>query len=78
MKALMIAVSFAACATTGPADAADFGPAPAQNSSDTSQGQWSPRNDAQPLTRAEVRAQLVQAPGSGELACLNSTIYKGD
>jgi len=78
MKALMIAVSFAACATTGLAYAADFGPAAAQNSSDTSQGQWSLSTSAQPLTRAEVHAQLVQAQRSGELARLNNTIYRGD
>jgi Domain of unknown function (DUF4148) len=77
MKALTIAVSFAACATTGLAYAADFGQAPAENSSVTSQGQWSPNDGAQPLTRAQVRAQLVQAQRSGELAYLNNTFYKG-
>ncbi len=77
MKALMIAMSFAACAATSLTYAADFGQAADQNSSVTSQGQWSPNSGAQPLTRAQVRAQLVQAQRSGELAYLNNTFYKG-
>jgi hypothetical protein len=77
MKALMIAVSFAACATTSLAYAADFGQAPDGNPSVATQGQWSPNNGAQPLTRAQVRAELVQAQRSGELAYLNNTFYKG-
>ena len=77
MKALMIAVSFAACATTSLAYAADFGQPTGQNPSVTGQGQWSPNSGAQPLTRAQVRAQLVQAQRSGELAYLNNTFYRG-
>ncbi|WP_367889697.1 DUF4148 domain-containing protein [Burkholderia sp. L27(2015)] len=74
----MIAVSFAACATTSLAYAADYGQATDQNSSVASPGQPSPNSSTQPLSRAQVRAQLVQAQRSGELAYLNNTFYRGN
>jgi Domain of unknown function (DUF4148) len=81
MKALMIAVSFAVLATTGAAyaapNAADSAPATVEKTDVVSSGQWSPNSDAQPRTRAQVRAELVQAQKSGELAYLDSTVYRG-
>jgi hypothetical protein len=77
MKALMIAVSLAACATASLAHAAD----PASTTIDSpgagAAQQWSPHGDMQRRTRAEVREELVQAQKSGQTAYLNKTLYRG-
>lgn len=77
MKAFMIAVSFAVFTTTGVAYAADSAPTTVEKSDLVSSGQWSPNRDVQPRTRAQVKEELVQAQKSGELAHLDSTVYKG-
>lgn len=68
MKALLIAVSLAVSATAGVAGAAEAAQATAPQimKSNTTQ-----------VTRAQVRAELVQAEKSGQLAYLESTLYKG-
>ncbi len=77
MKTLMIAVSFAVFATTGFAHAAESAPTTVDKSAVVHVQQWSPKSDAAPRTRAQVREELVQAEKSGRLAYLNSTLYQG-
>jgi multidrug efflux pump subunit AcrA (membrane-fusion protein) len=77
MKALMIAVSLAVSATTGFAHAAESAPTTVDKTAMVNAQQWSPQSDVAPLTRAQVREELVQAKKSGQIAYLHSTLYRG-
>lgn len=77
MKASMIALAFAAFATTGFAYAATPAPTSATQSVVVQTAQWSPAHqDVAGKTRAEVRQELVQAEHDGQLAYLNK-FYQG-
>ncbi|MFP3186749.1 MAG: DUF4148 domain-containing protein [Paraburkholderia sp.] len=77
MKTSMIALAFAAFATTGFAHAAD---APATSGTQLSPAQiqqWNPGTaGAAQKTRAEVRHELVQAEHDCQIAYLNK-LYRG-
>jgi hypothetical protein len=72
MKASLIALAFAAFATTGIAHAADSA---AMNGGVSNVAQTQ-QNGVAPKTRAEVRHELAQAQQDGELARLQS-LYHG-
>lgn len=76
MKVTMLALAFAACATTVSAYAANPATNPADAAPQHSQ-QWTPaQNASQAKTRAEVRQELVRAQNDGQLAALNK-LYQG-
>ncbi|CAG9222686.1 conserved exported hypothetical protein [Burkholderia gladioli] len=76
MKVSKIALSFALAASFAAASSA-FAAMPAQSApaQDTVQTQVS-RAMTAPLTRAEVRAQLIEAQKDGQLAALQN-LYRG-
>jgi flagellar basal body L-ring protein FlgH len=80
MKVTMLALAFAACATTVSAYAANPAANPATNPADAApqhSQQWTPAQNApQAKTRAEVRQELVRAQNDGQLAALNK-LYQG-
>jgi Domain of unknown function (DUF4148) len=79
MKVTMLALAFAACATTVSAYAANPATNPADAAPQHSQHsqQWTPAQNApQAKTRAEVRQELVRAQNDGQLAALNK-LYQG-
>jgi len=82
MKTMMIAIAFAALATTGSAFAQSTAPAqaPAQAAAPTilaQTGQWVPPDGQtiEPKTRAEVYQDLVKSEQDGQLDYLNRTLY---
>ena len=78
MKRSMIALAFAACAVSGWAHAAGTSGSAGEAASNAQTQQWSPtHNSIAPKTRAEVRQELVQAERNGQLARLNTTLYRG-
>ena len=77
MKTLIIAVTLAVSATTGVAYAAGATATGVENAAATHLDQTAPGASAQPRTRAQVRAELVQAEKSGQLANLNRMFYQG-
>jgi hypothetical protein len=78
MKRSLITLAFAACAVSGWAHAAGTTVSAGEAASNVQTQQWSPsRNSIAPKTRAEVRQELVQAERDGQLARLNSTLYRG-
>jgi hypothetical protein len=77
MKTLILAIALAASSTAGIAYAADSSTTSAASGAMQSQ-QWSAaQSAATPKTRAEVRRELVRAEQDGQLARLNSTLYRG-
>lgn len=78
MKHSMIALAFAACAVSGWAHAAGTSGTSDDAANNAHTQQWSPiRNSIAPKTRAQVRQELVQAERDGQLARLNTTLYRG-
>jgi len=78
MKRSMIALAFAACAVSGWAHAAGTDGSAGEAASNVQTQQWSPSRDIiAPKTRTQVRQELVQAERDGQLARLNSTLYRG-
>ena len=78
MKRSMIALAFAACAVSGWAHAAGTAGSADEAASNVQTQQWSPSRDIiAPKTRTQVRQELVQAERDGQLARLNSTLYRG-
>ncbi|MGX6998263.1 DUF4148 domain-containing protein [Caballeronia sp. KNU42] len=78
MKRSMIALAFAAFAVSGWAHAAGTAGSDGEAASNVQTQQWSPsRDNIAPKTRAQVRQELVQAERDGQLARLNTTLYRG-
>lgn len=73
MKTFIIAVALAVSATSGIAYAADSSVAGMANPA-TIRVDQAPTHSR---TRAEVKAELVQAEKSGQLAYLDDTLYRG-
>ncbi|CAM2152597.1 MULTISPECIES: DUF4148 domain-containing protein [Paraburkholderia] len=69
--ALMVSMSALAHAQASAPAAAN---APVQQTSASANASWNAGGTA-PVTRAQVRRELVQAQQDGELKTLNSTIY---
>ena len=81
MKVTMLALTFAACAATASAyaanTAADSADAHAAGYDPQHALQWTPAQNApHAKTRAEVRQELVRAQNDGQLAALNK-LYQG-
>jgi hypothetical protein len=77
MKVTMIALAFAACATTASAYAANSADVRAGTYDPQHALQWAPaQNTSQAKTRAQVREELVRAEKDGQLAAL-SKLYQG-
>jgi len=77
MKVSMIALAFAACATTASAHAANSVDVNAGSYDAQQMHQWAPARIApKAKTRAEVRQELVRAEKDGQLAAL-SKLYQG-
>ena len=78
MKRSMIALAFAAFAVSGWAHAAGTAGSAGEAANNVQTQQWSPSRDSiAPQTRAQVRQELVQAERDGQLARLNTTLYRG-
>jgi len=74
----MVTLAFAAIAVSGWAHAAGTVSAAQETSNNIRAQQWSPsRNTNPPKTRAQVRQELIEAERDGQLAQLNSTLYRG-
>jgi hypothetical protein len=76
MKVTMLALTFAACASTATAYAAN--PVDAHTGTRDAQStlQWTAAQNAPQVTRAEVRQELVRAEKDGQLAALDK-LYRG-
>lgn len=78
MKRSMITLAFAAFAVSGWAHAAGTAGSAGEAASNVQTQQWSPSsNSIAPKTRTQVRQELVQAERDGQLARLNTTLYRG-
>jgi hypothetical protein len=78
MKRSMITLAFAVCAASGWAHAAGTASAAGDASSDvqTQHGSSAPTVITS-KTRSQIRQELVEAKRDGQLAYLNSTLYRG-
>jgi Domain of unknown function (DUF4148) len=78
MKRSMITLAFAVCAASGWAHAAGTASAAGDASSDVqTQHGSAATNGITPKTRSQIRQELVEAKRDGQLAYLNSTLYRG-
>ncbi|WP_158938168.1 DUF4148 domain-containing protein [Burkholderia sp. S171] len=78
MKRSMISLALAVCAVSGWAHAAGTVSVGGNGISDvqTQHGSAAP-NDITPKTRSQIRQELVEAKRDGQLAYLDSTLYRG-
>jgi len=78
MKRSMIALAFAVCAVSGWAHTAGTVSMAGDAASDVQTQHWSAApNGITPKTRSQIRQELVEAKRDGQLAYLNSTLYRG-
>ncbi|WP_089165114.1 DUF4148 domain-containing protein [Caballeronia sordidicola] len=78
MKRSMITLALAVCAVSGWAHAAGTVNAAGDATSVVQTKNWSASpNGIAPKTRSQIRQELVEAKRDGQLAYLNSTLYRG-